>query len=222
MVSPPTTAVGLASYCETLAVDGVGGWHLPSMAELLTIVDYSRVTSGTGSILPTVFPGAHSGVGAATIGSYDLMVLDAAQAIVGTTASENVTGNSYVVRCVRSRARVPTGTHYTEAVPGEITDNYTKLVWQKDNAAILANYASAPGKCPAPWRLPTVKELFTLLDPTASSAPYISQAMFPSTRNDSYWSQTTQPNGNKFVVDFSTGKIEGNSLTNAVALRCVK
>ena len=220
-VSPPTLAVGMAGYCETLNVDGVGGWHLPSMLELLSIVDYSRVTNTTGSILPPVFPGAHSGVGGATIGSYDRAELDAAQPLVGTTANESITGNSYVLRCVRSKSRLPTGPRYSELVTGEVTDNYTKLVWQKANAATLSNYASAPSKCPAPWRLPTIKELFTLLDPTAGSTPYVNQGMFPATK-DLYWSQTTQPNGNKFVVDFFSGKIAGNSLTNAVALRCVK
>lgn len=219
-VSPSTNAVGLSSYCETLNVDGVGGWHLPSLLELLTTVDYSRVTNTSGAILPTVFSGAHSGVGAATIGSHDRVALDAAQPLAGTTATENITGNLYVVRCTRSSQRLPTGPHYTEAVAGEVTDNYTKLVWQKVNAATLVNYAGAPAKCQTPWRIPTVKELFTLLDPTASAAPYVN-AMFPSTK-DLYWSQTTQANGNKFVVDFFSGKILGNSLTNAIALRCVK
>ncbi len=220
-VSPPTLAVGMAGYCETLNVDGVGGWHLPSMVELLSIVDYSRATNTSGSIFPSAFPGNHSGVAAATIGASDRLELDAAQQLVGTTASENVTGNSYVLRCARSSQRLPTGPRYTEAVTGEVTDNYTKLVWQKTNAATLSNYSGAPGKCPTPWRLPTIKELFTLLDPTASAAPYVDQGMFPSTK-DLYWSQTTQANGNKFVVDFFSGKIAGNSLTNAVAVRCVK
>lgn len=219
-VSPSTPAAGLSGYCETLTVDGLGGWHLPSLLELLTIVDYSRVTIASGQIVPAVFPGVHSGVGPATIGSFDLVHLDAGQPAVGETASEIVTGNQYAVRCVRSPQRLPTGTHYAEA-SGEITDNYTKLVWQKVNATTMINFAGAPAKCAAPWRIPTVKELYTLLDPTAGAAPYIAQAMFPSTK-DLYWSQTTQPNGNKYVVDFSSGKIVGNSLTNAVALRCVK
>jgi len=81
----------------------------------------------------------------------------------------------------------------------EALDNYTRLIWQRDGDATgLVSWEEATSYCEnlslggyTTWRLPTVRELATLVD-EAEVAPAINESVFPNTHygarsNNWYW-----------------------------------
>lgn len=74
----------------------------------------------------------------------------------------------------------------------EILDTETGLVWRRDDQANLTWYqaindARSLGK---EWKLPTIHELFTLVDPTKSDPA----TGFPDIRNRRFWSSSSCAN----------------------------
>lgn len=209
------------AHCETLSVDGIGGFHTPTAIELLSLVDYGRATPFIDTTVFTDTPAA--GLVASWTGA-QWPRIDYA---TGLNPLESITGFAYRVRCVRAPKALPTGPRFTVA-NGEVTDNYTKLVWKQANLSTFVGYTQATSGCAAlggGFRLPTVKELSTLIAPSASAAPYIDTTAFPSTKADLYWSQTAAPNTQALCVDFNTsyGQLVGqNKGGTGSAARCVK
>ncbi len=73
------------------------------------------------------------------------------------------------------------------------------------------------------WRLPTRKELETLIDYGVSVAPVINGTAFPGTMSGTYWSSTTYaPNTtDAWVVSFNVGVVANNGKPNPYYVRCV-
>lgn len=116
----------------------------------------------------------------------------------------------------------------------EITDAFTKLTWKRDVEAPLdfGTWVEAGQRCsffgPA-YRLPTVKELQTLVDeqPTqvGTTLRYLDPDAFPAeTSNVSapYWSETRESSTNYYVVDFQTGASLVQDKETKAYVRCVK
>jgi hypothetical protein len=123
-----------------------------------------------------------------------------------SNARSGATGDK--VRCVRGGGddaydtapgaiAVAPPNQYTVIATGEVRDNYTGLVWQQDYSAATMAWADAAGYCAGlttgghTWRLPSIRELATLVD-EAQVAPSINRTMFPNTRygsrsNNWYW-----------------------------------
>jgi hypothetical protein len=130
---------------------------------------------------------------------------------------------------------------YTDNGDGTVTDNVTGLMWQKTpgdkvtyaEAAAGADTFSLAGY--DDWRLPTIKELYSLMDfsghtgmSAATSEPYIDTDYFDFEYGDTsagerfidaqYWSSTeyvgTTMNGQAtvFGVNFADGRIKGYGL----------
>ena len=88
---------------------------------------------------------------------------------------------------------------YTDLGNGVVKDNVTGLEWQQATAPGTYTWQQAIDYCnnlslggKDDWRLPTIKELSTLVD---SSIPYpgptINTSYFPDTVASYYWSSTT-------------------------------
>jgi hypothetical protein len=106
---------------------------------------------------------------------------------------------------------------YTDLGNGIIRDNFTGLEWQQDTAPNTYTWDQAISYCEnltlgghSDWRLPTIKELSTLVD---SSIPYpgptINTTYFPNTQASYYWSSTTDV-GNPlaaWIVNFNHGYV---------------
>jgi hypothetical protein len=90
--------------------------------------------------------------------------------------------------------------HYT-AQAGTVRDNATQLTWQQATDATKRSWNDATMYCAqlqlsgTGWRVPTLKELLTLVDPARSTAPVIDSKLFPGTPADTFWS------ANSFVAD---------------------
>ncbi len=129
---------------------------------------------------------------------------------------------------------------YTTTTSSEtVIDNITSLVWQKDtpeqfegcsgNSGKTCSHQEAVNYCNnlqlegKTWRLPTLKELETLVD--LSQTPTINQKYFtiPSTSLKKFWTETASKanNGNFWVIDFGTALITDEANNKFFYPKCV-
>ncbi len=108
-----------------------------------------------------------------------------------------------------------------------VEDRQTQLHWQRDGTRQALNLAAATSYCAAlqlgkarSWRLPTVKELISLVD----EAHYKPSA-FPVflTVSNLYWSSSvnTQRPGLSWTVNFSDGHVHAFREALDFSVRCV-
>jgi len=112
-----------------------------------------------------------------------------------------------------------------------VTDNWTGLTWQRQIAANAFGYAKAGTYCAQlgnGFRLPTTKELFSLIDPTAYS-PAIDGNAFPNTPSAVFWASTpVYASSSLYCVNFDEGATSIQDSYNGSAdgpmanVRCVK
>ncbi len=117
---------------------------------------------------------------------------------------------------VDSFAAAPRG-HYT--VTGDtVKDNKTSRVWRRTVSDQPLSFDEANNYCStldgyvdATWRLPTKRELETLVDVRASS-PAIDSTAFPSTPSYTFWTSTKNnlKENDRFIVDFANGETVTN------------
>ena len=134
-----------------------------------------------------------------------------------------------------AEAAAPAG-RYTISV-GSVYDARTKLTWQRSAPTTPYTWDDAKAYCASGsvgaalggtgWRLPTEKELLTLVDYSVPPpGPTIDAAAFPGTPGDAFWSTTpvTDPHsgGGLWYVDFSTGHAIGYAVSPTSYVRCVR
>jgi hypothetical protein len=124
-----------------------------------------------------------------------------------------------------------------EAKSPTVLDRKTKLIWERSPDSKLRSYTEAQSYCvslqvdgASGWRLPTMRELMTLVD-TRARNPAIDRKAFPSTPYaDPYWTSTafgdTTICKNKsciWLVDFGTGSADPlNPAVKQGRVRCVR
>ena len=131
---------------------------------------------------------------------------------------------------VGARATAPAGQYVIGT--GTVVDTKTKLMWQQTVSDPTYLPSDARTYCPSlalpfggsGWRLPTVKELATLLDRSRAAGPMIDAAAFPATPPGLYWTATpdASSSANGWSVDFSSGRIARAPLTQSLKVRCVR
>ncbi len=104
-----------------------------------------------------------------------------------------------------------------------VTDTKTGLVWTKTTIAKGATFEQAQKAVAAlgeGWRLPTVEELFSLVDHTRHE-PAIDTDVFPDTEDSCYWTCTpcAWNEAAVWVVGFSSGYVY---LLHRYDLGCVR
>jgi hypothetical protein len=179
----------------------------------------------------------------------------------GAYPGELVTETNYTpttrddLRCVRGGtgpfafatkpSDAPPG-RYTTPSAGVVFDTKTKLAWQQTPTATTADGGTYPSfsfvdartYCGGlsldggGWRVPTVRELSTLVDwsraPSLGSKPAaIDQTFFPGTPNDfadMFWSATPVAGdpASAWYVGFDHGEACESERTNALYVRCVR
>jgi hypothetical protein len=119
-----------------------------------------------------------------------------------------------------------------------ITDKFTTLQWDRRRVQQL-NQANGQTYCnatvfPGQGRLPTVKELLTLVDEdpheeydTTFKPPIvlksIDQGAFPNTpTREAYWTSTPATDGSFWTVEFTAGRTKTLPPTTVLNVRCVK
>ena len=136
---------------------------------------------------------------------------------------------SLVFPVAAARANSPAG-RYTIG-SATVIDTKTNLTWQQPAPTGLYNWADAKTYCSSQgsgWRLPTIKELQTLIDYSQSAAPRI-DSIFSGTAAGSYWSSTVLaglPSSAWYVTfggGFGGGGDTGNKGTATMGyVRCVR
>lgn len=136
-----------------------------------------------------------------------------------------------ILQATDGRADAPTG-HYTTA-NATVRDTKTGLTWQQTTTGGMTyTWDAATGLCSglgSGWRLPTAKELLTLVDVQAyhgsATTTMIDTAAFPGTWVDvGWWSSTTVANASStaWAADFAFGDLYGSEKTAELHARCVK
>lgn len=228
----PSSTYGQAAailYCSDLNLANHSDWRLPSVIELISIVDPSRFgPSIDGAYFPSTpaNPFWSSTTSPLMPGNGFDIPFDA-----GNVSSDDVS-NLFNARCVRSAvsaggAEAPPARYAISS--GTVYDTRTRLTWQQ--AFALANYSEpdAGAYCTTlnlggfRWRLPTMKELLTLVDFSQSSSPTIDLTAFPGTPEDEFWTATAFAGGSGrgLGVDFGYGLAYTTSVSIQYNARCV-
>jgi hypothetical protein len=100
-----------------------------------------------------------------------------------------------------------------------VLDNETGLVWEQSPTAEITFWFGAQERCNhlitgnrLGWRLPTLQELASLVDPTVSPGPTLPRGNpFSDVQSAFYWSATTnaRDTSNAWVVNFHDGTVFG-------------
>ncbi|HKU41569.1 MAG TPA: DUF1566 domain-containing protein [Polyangiales bacterium] len=128
---------------------------------------------------------------------------------------------------VPTRADAPSGQY--SAKDGTVHDNRTGLSWQQQAEPVERTWSEAGSYCAeltlaaGGWRLPTYKELLTLVDPTRTS-PAIDTASFPSAASAAYWTASSYGGmtSHAWYVDFSDGNSNYAGTGTKRYARCVR
>jgi hypothetical protein len=119
-------------------------------------------------------------------------------------------------------------TRFVVLAGGLVRDTLTQLVWQQQASSTGMNWAAAKTYCSSAgssFRLPTVKELVSLVDLTVTSGAKINQTAFPGAPAANFWtsSPSAGSSGDAWYVNFNIG---GSSdivvSTSYVRVRCVR
>ncbi len=110
-----------------------------------------------------------------------------------------------------------------------VLDKETGLVWERSPSTNVFAWNGAQVHCNAlttggrlGWRLPTLQELASLVDPNATSVPFLPAGHpFTNVQSNSYWSATTffSSPSSAWMLDFANGaggfddKTGGSELT---------
>ncbi len=143
-------------------------------------------------------------------------------------------------------SRSGTQPSYTPATIGSdyvVKDNLTGLMWKKcseGQTASVSNCTGTPGtytfaaaltRCGAQtyagfsdWRLPNIRELFSIINDNTFTAPLIDKVKFPVTVSDAYWSSTTYAGdaSTAIYVSFDYPTVMNSPKTTSHYVRCVR
>lgn len=225
-----TTCTGkVAIYTSAQAYTFTGnGWRLPNIRELLSIVDE---TVSSPALDKTIFPN-NSGPGVWSDSpsyAYNTSFAWGVDFKDGSTNNYhyNINGSFYGTLLVRGGQSFATllnparpSSDYIDNGDGTVTHKPTQLMWQRCmvgqtwNGSTCTGFASAmtwdkaktttssvAGK--TDWRLPTKKELESLVDYTKATSPTLNSTMFPNDSGYSVWSGS--PYANDASLAWSVG-----------------
>ncbi len=178
------------AYCASLTLGGVSGWRLPGAKELATILNLQSVPS----IDATAFPNTPqerfwtSSAFASPVASARIAWgIDFKIGGMDICSEDNC---AFRARCVRGSRCYPK----SRFIPRDgwlVLDILTQLLWDQAASNTTMDWAAAKAYCGRLGRLPSLKELGSLLDLTVTSgSPTIDQTAFPNTPAEEFWTST--------------------------------
>jgi Protein of unknown function (DUF1566) len=200
------------AYCAGRSDGGFHDWRLPTEIELYSLVDYTQQDPAIDtSALPDILQGDASPDGYSS-GFFLSSDFDPnspygslGAGLLGVFFSSGNVGRAFQstwVRCVRGPARSATLLDHYTIGNGTVTDNFTHLTWQRlvdlNAYAWLAaqNYCANLTLAGGGWRVPSIKELATLVDLEVpypgplGVEPAIDTHAFPNTPATQFWSSS--------------------------------
>jgi hypothetical protein len=214
-----------ATYCEKLALEG-DGYRLPTRIELLSLLDFTVPSPSIDGVTFPATPPDFFWSSSRFVGDTSIAWLVNFSGAGGFLSSSDLRSMFYV-RCVRDAADVPS--RQFEAAGATVRDSATKLVWQRASSDETLTFPDAISYCDeldldgGSWRLPTTKELQTLVD-EKRAMPAIDRRAFPSTASDFYWtaSSVAEQTEQLWAVSFRFGFDSAFKSDTQQHVRCVK
>lgn len=227
------------SACQGLTTAGKT-WRLPTRYELETLLDFG--TSGP-AINVAALPDSAGSTGdeywtTTTYTRNSNTVWGVWIRSSGTSSGQN-TGVTRTARCIAGSAQNPL-IQFVDNGDGTVKEKHSGLVWQKcsvgqtNNAscsgvASTVQWTTALTTCSSlslagkTWRLPSIKELTTIVNSTVASGAAIDTTVFPSTVANGYWSSTTRAADSVagWIANFTDGSVLFETKTNTGLVRCV-
>ncbi|MDK2956428.1 MAG: hypothetical protein PWQ57_1924 [Desulfovibrionales bacterium] len=212
-------------YCSALAIGGYTDWRLPSIAELLTTVNYNA-TDGSFSAFRSLVDSPYrlwsSTPSRHTIGSmYYLTPKSHSTSVVSGSSS----GSGYCARCVRGTPAPSSRMAVMSNRTMVVKDATTGLVWQRDwGSAGTPNWENALSYCEGltlggwtDWRLPNINELMTTVD--YNNASLAVAPVFTNVHQGvRYFSSTSRPGASNaryaMTLYFDTAALTGGPKLN--------
>jgi hypothetical protein len=201
---PPTQYIwaDAVAYCRTLTLAGHSDWRLPSRIELVSLVDVGEYPSINGTYFPATPEGYYFWYWSSSL------LADGSTSFAWyvnfddghTNYALLVETHMYNLRCVRSpsaEASAPAGRYVT--MSGTVYDIETKLTWQQTASSPEYTWADANTYCAGVsaslggtgWRLPTFKELQTIVDDSRLN-PSIDPTAFPTIPAGFTWASSRE------------------------------
>jgi hypothetical protein len=219
--------VDATGYCACLALGGHEDWRLPTRMELVSIVDFSRHS-------PAVDVEAFPDTPGAWFWTSSRWADDPTFAwylyFENGFSNFNDQEATYRVRCVREPPARPDAPAQRYTVSGgTVLDAATGLTWQQAVDETGRTWVEAKAHCAAldfaggGWRLPSMKELQSLVDDSLAS-PAIDAQAFPATPLEPFWTATpvVQTPGSAWRVSFVHGYTYDASDYYPYLARCVR
>jgi len=218
------------TYCNMLTTAGKM-WRLPTRLELIGLADYGVTNPAVTAYPPTdAFFYWSSDVAPASAEAW-LVGLDIEGGAHRADASLDMElGAEIHARCVSGQASPPQG--FVPACGGEVVvDGRTGLLWERETHTDMITWLDALDACESfvflgydDWRLPSIKELSTLVD-EQREGPAIDPDAFPNAIAVEYWSSSPSrvAVGEAWTVHFDTGRnARKPTATTNLPVRCVR
>jgi hypothetical protein len=219
------------AYCSSpeLAQQlGGGSWRLPTKIELESLIDVSRVNAVDplfdGFPIDRVWSGS-------PVPNPDGLKLAWAVDFMEGVSMDSARYKGGRVRCVSSQSQPGGRTPDYRVDRDVVRDGATQLDWQRVPSTMPRNFLDAAAYCQglslagAGWRVPTLKELLTLVDTTQRDPATERRAFEELTQSERYWTSTAYLNQRDahYKVDFMLGgtTIRGTS-SELYYVRCVR
>ena len=225
-------------YCANLSLAS-GSWRMPSIGELVRLIDKSRPEDKR---LDAAFTNSSLSLWSAS--PYSGSTSSAWSVAFGYGNSNiNERSVSIHVRCVRSAAVPPVakaepdsqqpatgnpGPYRIDASAKAVLDTRTQLTWQRATDGKDYNWKQAKSYCArlklaaGGWRLPSKEELEGIVE--KDKRPSIDGIAFPNTPTEYFWTSMAYQASASYAwaVDFSYGSSGNNDITYVQRVRCVR
>lgn len=213
-----------AGECKIAGTLGFTDWRLPTRIELITILDF---TATQGQRLSKEF--AASATPETPLWTTTRRIDNPGLAwTVDFGGWTNIAGTNVELdlnaRCVRnSRPRSCTKARFVAAQAGWIRDTLTKLEWRGaiDAKKTWDEAASLCGTLNPPARVPSIKELQTIVDDTRS-LPAADPSFGMDNSENTFWSSSIVDSTFASGVRFDHGQAERYVRSAAHGVRCVR
>jgi hypothetical protein len=215
-------------YCTGLTLGGHRDWRLPAMIELASIADTSQADPAADPIAfantPAVpFWSSQKDITNSGLGWY--VFFKSGGVFVGNDVLDPAR-----VRCVRGASSCGDDVGGIYSLAGDLAhDAFTKLTWQRAVAHDNFTWEGAKSHCETldsnggGWRLPSLRELLTLVDVTRVE-PATDTLAFPDTPSEFFWSSSpsSAPVGSAWGVNFTRGSSGAGLVATKAHVRCTR